>query len=110
MTAEGVSLALGHDREIWIRHFGELDKLLSGVQEVHVVGAGCAGLSAAVQLAEKLESACCAGRVVIYVWDGGLQRLGLRRRRLVFREAADLYKYEEVRLDLHDMVILVLPC
>ena len=74
------------------------------------MGAGCAGLSAAVHLAEKLESACCAGRVVIYVWDGRLQRLGLRRRRVAFREAADDDKAPQVRLALPDTVILVPPC
>ena len=84
----------------------EIILLLSGVQEVHVAGAGCAGLSAAVQLAEKLESACCAGRVAIYVWDGALQRLGFRRRRVTFRATADDYSAPQVRHALHDVLIL----
>ena len=48
-------------------------------QEVHVVGANPAGLAFAVRLAENMPA---GGGATVYVWDGRLQRSGLRKRRL----------------------------
>ena len=46
------------------------------------MGAGSAGLAFAIRLAENILP---NGRAAIYVWDGRLQRVGLRRRRVAFR-------------------------
>ena len=54
-----------------------------GCQEIHIAGAGVAGLAFAIRIAENTP---VIGRTLVYVWDGRLQRIGMpRKRRLAFR-------------------------
>lgn len=67
------------------RYHSKLEHV-SGCQEVHIAGAGPAGLAFALRLAENIENkqvnVTHGRRAVIYVWDARLHRVGLRRRRL----------------------------
>lgn len=56
---------------------------VAGCQEIHVAGAGLAGLAFAIRIAENTPG---NGRTLVYVWDGRLQRIGMpRKRRIAFR-------------------------
>ena len=58
-------------------------RCIVGCQEIHVAGAGLAGLAFAIRIAENTP---VNGRTLIFVWDGRLQRIGMpRKRRVVFR-------------------------
>ena len=54
-----------------------------GCQEIHIAGAGVAGLAFATRIAENTP---VIGRTLVFVWDERLQRIGMsRKRRLSFR-------------------------
>ena len=58
-------------------------QVVAGCQELHVAGAGLAGLAFAIRMAENTP---VDERTLIYVWDGRLQRIGMpRKRRQAFR-------------------------
>lgn len=56
---------------------------IAGCQEIHIAGAGLAGLAFAIRIAENTP---VSERTLICIWDGRLQRTGMpRKRRLAFR-------------------------
>lgn len=70
----------------------------AGCQEVHIDGAGIAGLAFAIRLAENLPM---SGRTLVHVWDGRLQHMGVQRKRLLaFRSPGKVVDSGQVRREV----------